>query len=59
MAKELANFAGGGVVVHNQRFDPELSDDVIEFIETHSDFRQSAGSRQHGHHYPHGGCGGC
>ena len=40
MAKELGEFAGGGVVVHNQRFDPELSDDVIEFIETHSDFRQ-------------------
>lgn len=40
MAKELGEFAGGGVVVHNQRFDPELSDDVIEYIETHSDFRQ-------------------
>jgi hypothetical protein len=40
MAKELAEFAGGGVVVHNQRWDPELSEDVIEFIETHSDFRQ-------------------
>ena len=40
MAKELADFAGGGVVVHNQRWDPELSDDVIEFIETNSDFRQ-------------------
>lgn len=40
MAKELGEFAGGGVVVHNQRFDPELSDDVIEYIEIHSDFRQ-------------------
>lgn len=40
MAKELGEFAGGGVVVHNQRWDPELSDDVIEYIETHSDFRQ-------------------
>ena len=40
MAKELAEFAGGGVVVHDQRWDPELSDDVIEFIETESDFRK-------------------
>ena len=40
MAKELATFAGGGVVVHNQRWDPELSKDIIEYIETHSDFRK-------------------
>ena len=40
MAKELATFAGGGVVVHNQRWDPELSEDIIEYIETHSDFRK-------------------
>jgi hypothetical protein len=40
MAKELANFAGGGGVTHNNRWDPELSEDIIHYIETESDFRQ-------------------
>ena len=40
MAKSLANFAGGGAVVHDNRFDPELSEDIIQYIEQESDFRQ-------------------
>lgn len=40
MAKQLAEFAGGGAVVHDNRFDPELSEDVIQYIEEESDFRQ-------------------
>lgn len=40
MAKSLANFAGGGAVVHDNRFDPELSEDIIQYIEEQSDFRQ-------------------
>ena len=40
MAKPIANFAGGGAVVHDNRFDPELSEDIIQYIETESDFRQ-------------------
>lgn len=40
MAQELANFAGGGGVVHDYRFDPELSEDIIEYIKQESDFRQ-------------------
>ena len=40
MAKSLANFAGGGAVVHDNRFDPELSEDIIKYIEQESDFRQ-------------------
>ena len=39
MAKELASFAGGGAVVHTGRVDPELSEDMMRYIETHSDFR--------------------
>ena len=40
MAKQLAEFAGGGAVVHDNRFDPELSEDIIQYIEEESDFRQ-------------------
>lgn len=40
MAKPIAEFAGGGAVVHDNRFDPELSEDIIQYIETESDFRQ-------------------
>lgn len=40
MAQPIANFAGGGAVVHDNRFDPELSEDIIHYIEVHSDFRQ-------------------
>lgn len=40
MAKSLANFAGGGAVVADNRFDPELSEDIIQYIEKESDFRQ-------------------
>ena len=40
MAKSLASFAGGGAVVHDNRFDPELSEDIIQYIEQESDFRQ-------------------
>ena len=40
MPKSLASFAGGGAVVHDNRFDPELSEDILQFIEDHSDFRQ-------------------
>lgn len=40
MAKPIAEFAGGGAVVHDNRFDPELSEDIIQYIEEESDFRQ-------------------
>jgi hypothetical protein len=40
MPKSLASFAGGGAVVHDNRFDPKLSEDILKFIEDHSDFRQ-------------------
>lgn len=40
MARELASFAGGGGVVHDYRFDPELSEDIIQYIKQESDFRQ-------------------
>ena len=40
MAQDLASFAGGGAVVHDNRYDPALSEDIIEYIEQHSDFRQ-------------------
>ena len=40
MARELVNFAGGGAVVADNRFDPELSEEITQYIETESDFRQ-------------------
>lgn len=48
MAKDLASFtgtshsefAGGGAVAHHNRMDPILSEDIIQYIEQHSDFRQ-------------------
>lgn len=40
MAENLVRFAGGGAVVHDNRFDPELSEDIIQYIEQKSDFRQ-------------------
>lgn len=40
MAENLVRFAGGGAVVHDNRFDPELSEDIIQYIEQESDFRQ-------------------
>ena len=40
MAKSIASFAGGGAVVHDNRIDPILSEDILHFIEDHSDFRQ-------------------
>jgi len=40
MAKQLAELAGGGVVVNNQPWDPELEQDIIDYRELHSDFRQ-------------------
>ena len=48
MAKDLASFtgttnaqfAGGGAVAHHNRMDPILSEDIIKYIETQSDFRQ-------------------
>ena len=40
MARELVNFAGGGAVVADNRFDPELSEEITQYIEKESDFRQ-------------------
>lgn len=40
MARELVNFAGGGAVVADNRFDPELSEEITQYIEQESDFRQ-------------------
>ena len=40
MAKEIAYFAGGGAVVADNRFDPELSEEITQYIEQESDFRQ-------------------
>lgn len=48
MAKDLASFtgnvnsqfAGGGAVSHDNRMDPILSEDIIQYIESQSDFRQ-------------------
>ncbi|MBR3208671.1 MAG: phage major capsid protein [Bacilli bacterium] len=40
MARELVNFAGGGAVVADNRFDPELSKEITQYIEKESDFRQ-------------------
>lgn len=48
MAKDLASFtgtvnsqfAGGGAVAHHNRMDPILSEDIIRYIETQSDFRE-------------------
>lgn len=48
MAKDLASFtgtvksefAGGGAVAHHNRMDPILSEDIIQYIEVHSDFRE-------------------
>lgn len=40
MAKSIAELAGGGVVTHNQPWAPELIDDIIEYREIKSDFRE-------------------
>lgn len=40
MAKTIAELAGGGVVVANQPWAPELVDDIIEYREIKSDFRE-------------------
>ena len=48
MAKDLmsftgkvnSEFAGGGAVAHHNRMDPVLSEDIIQYIEQHSDFRK-------------------
>lgn len=48
MAKDLASFtgtiksefAGGGAVAHHNRMDPILSEDIIQYIEQNSDFRE-------------------
>lgn len=48
MAKDLASFtgvknaqfAGGGAVAHHNRMDPILSEDIIQYIEVNSDFRE-------------------
>ena len=40
MAQSIANFAGGGAVVADNRYDAELKDDIIQYIVEHSDFRQ-------------------
>lgn len=39
MAKQLAELAGGGVVVNNQPWDPELKKDLIDYREIVSDLR--------------------
>ena len=39
MAKSIASFAGGGAVVADNRYDAELKDDIIQYIEEHSIFR--------------------
>ena len=40
MAKGLAEFANGAVASNDNAWDPELSTDIIQYIETESDFRQ-------------------
>lgn len=40
MAKTIAELAGGGVVVANQPWAPELVEDIIEYREIKSDFRE-------------------
>lgn len=40
MARQLEELAGGGVVVNNQPWDPELEQDFIDYREVRSDFRQ-------------------
>ena len=40
MAKDLAEFANGSVKMNDNAWDPELSTDIIEYMEQISDFRQ-------------------
>ena len=40
MPRQLEELAGGGVVVNNQPWDPELEQDFIDYREIESDFRQ-------------------
>jgi len=40
MARQIEEFAGGGVVVNNQPWDPEIEQDFIDMREQMSDFRQ-------------------
>lgn len=40
MARQLEELAGGGVVVNDQPWEPELEQDMIDYRELRSDFRQ-------------------
>lgn len=40
MAQSLANFAGGGGVQQDYQWDPELSEDILQYFKEESDFRK-------------------